>query len=102
VGDGGAGAKSGGDVDCLPQFLLGYTGFESRFAVQFNAVRALGGESHGDGHELFVLLGNGSVGERGFVVGPESGGGLRGEFVQFGQSAQFVHGIHSSWFPFNF
>ena len=87
MGNGGAGTQSGGDVDRFAQFLLGYTGFESGFTVQFDAVGALRGERDGDGHELFVLLGDGSLGERGLVVGPESRGGVGSELVQFGQSA---------------
>jgi hypothetical protein len=55
--------------------------------VQFDAVGALRGESYGDGHELFVLLGDSSLGERGLVAGSESRGHVGSERIQFGQPA---------------
>lgn len=69
VRDGAAGTQSGRDVNGFGEFGFSHACVECILAMNLDAVGTLRRERDSDGHQFFVLPGNGAVGEREFVVG---------------------------------
>jgi hypothetical protein len=75
VGQAGAGTQGRSGHDDLSKFLLGGAFGLGRGCVGIDAVHALGGQCHGDGHEFGVLAGNDlvRVAQGGIVKGGKCG-----------------------------
>ena len=71
VSYGCSGAKRCCDVDRLGELFLGSPSCEGALLVYFDAIGALCGERHGDRHQLFVFLRDGTVRKGGSIILPE-------------------------------
>lgn len=81
--DSSPGAQGSGDHRGLDDLCLGRSGASRIATVDFDAVRSLRRESHGDGDKFLKLGGNGSVRDRSLIECPKCLHHLRGERIHF-------------------
>lgn len=72
MGDGCSCTKRGRHKGRLREFLFGHSCLSSGIHMNFNAIGTLRGQCYRNGHQLLVLLRNGTVGKCSFVERDET------------------------------